>query len=340
MSKNQLWDRLKSLAQRHYKIALALSAVAVLLQIAIKKAVGLMVLPAQWRHFDSRDHGPAPTGLEEHSDRELKRDYGLILRAVETIPIAEKTKAPEFRKMIICFSPQLMAASQRYKDYRLLALSTDSTVIAYDYRGVDRSDGGETNETRVVNDGLAIVQDLIKEGFNAGNITLFGTSKGGAVAIKTVAVCRKHHLNVRLINDRSFSSYADAFVGLYFSQASPRVQNFMRRLAHIVLWWTDWRLSVLKDWLSIPDEDKMLMVAEADNIIDYKLSSLCQAITKSSASKSASVVPVNTPFYPIVYLYESKAHKGIHCAPLEALVTQDKRPVIEVIKKFLNKQGA
>lgn len=76
-------------------------------------------------------------------------------------------------------------------------------LITFDYRGYGLS-SGEPNRRGLVDDGIAILEYICKR-FSEPTI-LIGQSLGGAVAIPSLALLKKHCVNL-LVIDSSFSSY-------------------------------------------------------------------------------------------------------------------------------------
>lgn len=111
------------------------------------------------------------------------------------VPIAQT-------KWMIWFNPNGAAYEELIEFLERYAARLHVSLLAFNYRGVARSQGMPQVAEDLVTDGLAAMDYLLKQGVESKNILLHGHSMGGAVASKVRAL----YPDGPIISDRSFRS--------------------------------------------------------------------------------------------------------------------------------------
>src|SRR5581483_7917089 len=111
---------------------------------------------------------------------------------------------PQNQKWIVYFCPNGALWEELIYDY-LLPIKQESTanILAFNYRGTGKSTGSLTGDKDAVQDGIKIVESLLKQGVLPENIVLHGLSFGGGVATHTAAHFAKENKIMHLVNERS-----------------------------------------------------------------------------------------------------------------------------------------
>lgn len=123
---------------------------------------------------------------------------------------------PGIGKTIVLFN----GATDRYessgslKDMALLAKETGARVVGFNYSGIGKSATDCTN-VRVnefhdlVNNGIAVLNFLIREQGHPDNIIMLGDSFGSATAGKVQEIFTSFDIRIRLIASNTFSSFRE-----------------------------------------------------------------------------------------------------------------------------------
>lgn len=123
---------------------------------------------------------------------------------------------PAIGKTIILFN----GACDRYetggtlKDMALLAKITGARVVAFNYSGIGKSatpsDKVRVNEFNdMVNNGISVVNFLLRSGVHPDNLIMLGDSFGSATAGRVQQEFRAYNINLRLIASNTFSSFRE-----------------------------------------------------------------------------------------------------------------------------------
>lgn len=91
-------------------------------------------------------------------------------------------------------------------DFVHIAIAAKQTLINWNYRGVGYSKKKFTELMHLVVDGIAQVQRLLDQGILNKNITLYGHSKGGSVAIYVADYFWQKGIPLKVITDRAYHS--------------------------------------------------------------------------------------------------------------------------------------
>ena len=138
----------------------------------------------------------------------LQREAGITLNGVEitTNPLAEISE----QKWIIYFLPRGTMWEQELKKIMFLSSifkpEDGVNIICFNYRGLCSENDVPHSEDDFIQDGNAIVAELLKRGILPKNILLHGFSLGGGVATQVAALTSKEGLKLALCNERSFTS--------------------------------------------------------------------------------------------------------------------------------------
>ncbi len=127
----------------------------------------------------------------------------------------EKQTPPKDQKWMICLVGKDDFYENRLGEFEHMSQKTGTNILTINYRGVGASQDSVSWDNHligddIVEDGLAAVNELLKQGVLPENIVMYGHSQGGAVAAKVTALIPGMHL----CSDRSFSCYADAIKGV------------------------------------------------------------------------------------------------------------------------------
>lgn len=118
---------------------------------------------------------------------------------------------PEPRRFVVFFHGNAEHVGQLGGEMDALRANLDASVFVFDYRGYGRSEG-EPHEAGLLLDGVAAQRWLARhEGIAPQEITLYGRSLGGGVAVATAASQGAR----ALILDRTFHSMVDVAADMY-----------------------------------------------------------------------------------------------------------------------------
>lgn len=150
------------------------------------------------------------------------------------------------------------------KDATHVSKKTNSTVILFNYRGIDESRGVVWTQNDLVADAMAQVQRLIALGAQPQNITLEGNCLGGTIATIAAAQLHQEGYPVKLYNLRSFQSVHRFLIGyLMPEQSTAKLTEVRYLIAKIIavllsplIYLSGWTLNAKKAWDIIPRKDK------------------------------------------------------------------------------------
>lgn len=292
--------------------------------------VGGIVLPAQIICPKSQ----TPPILKEKRDIIYRVNYfgiatpeGLILDTVEINPMLKA----ENNLHIIKFCANAMDYNDSMTELKYIADQNGATVVSFNYPNV----GGSTavflhSQTQLVQAGIAQVKRILDKGIHPEFITLHGLSLGGAVATLVAAHFHTQPIPkpVCLINDRSFASISKVVSGMLRTSVLELPTNLILRLLQ-------WDMNAAQAYKQIPENYKMIIVSKDDSVINYKFSSLYQAIKDELKQKYAS----NQQRYKqITHAYKIANGRDfgfVHCENLEYLHAKNGLTMPQNIKRFI-----
>lgn len=197
----------------------------------------------------------------------LQTHDNAVLDSVAFSSESEEKKPMSERKFLIT----CLANGQNYinwlKDFNYSAKEIGCTVIGFNYRGIDYSQGLVWTENNMIDDALAQVQLLLDQGVKAEHIGLEGMCLGAAVATLAAARAHEQQQRVKLYNERSFRSISQALAGIFFPNTNSSLWNPLSLLRYCfgglmyvltlpLIWLSGWQMDVASAWEKIPYVDK------------------------------------------------------------------------------------
>lgn len=189
-----------------------------------------------------------------------------VLDSVAVHGSGQDDKSMEKQTFTIFCMPRSNSYTAWLKKLRIYAEHNHTTYIAFNYRGVERSQGIVWSQHDMVADAIAQARRLIKLGAKPENITFEGECLGGAIATLAAAKMHEQGERVRLFNCRSFRSTSRLLLGKilpgeYANPWSPL--NWLRYIAAgafvvvgiPLLKLSHWNLNAGDAWDKIPDLD-------------------------------------------------------------------------------------
>ena len=220
-------------------------------------------------------------------------DDGAVLDTVEY------SFANDNSTYMICCNPRDVNYSLYLKDNFLKKVSEGACakVIAFNYRGIDRSQGLIITEEDLIVDTVAQVNRLIKKGIDASSITLYGFCLGGAVATLAAERLKSQGINVHLYNDRSFLTIPKFGVGFICPEKGNVLISSISSLLSILFFPVisllttigGWEMDAESAWKSIDNALKKYSVVKT--VEDSKLNQF-DGIINTSASISRLDLPL------------------------------------------------
>lgn len=195
-----------------------------------------------------------------------------ILESVQVSNPDEQMKPMSERKFIIT----CMARNQNYmfwlKDFYTSATNIGCTVIGFNYRGIDYSEGFAITHHAIVNDSLAQAQRLLELGVKPENIAFEGMSLGGATATISAAEMHDKGFKVKLYNERSYRSLIRLIVGYVMPASNSNPWNPINWFKYLVVGlcyitiapiirFIGWHIDAASAWDRIPSQYKDYSVA-------------------------------------------------------------------------------
>jgi len=248
------------------------------------KLAGKAILPAQWKGSKSaidkvREEQIAFVNEHMHVGHEkfqmnratVETADHVKLDTLEILHPEESKKDPEDQKWIVFFPGN----GARYEHLIILAtqLSRDIGANLYlgNYRGVGYSEKSPSKSKDLIVDGEAMVQYLLNEKkIPSGNIMVHGWSLGGAVANEVAALHQEKGQEMKLCNDRSFSTLYKEIKGF--------LPLGVGHVAAPIAFAVGWKFNPAKFWKAIGDENKMISYHRKDRIIPYKKGGLYKEV--------------------------------------------------------------
>ena len=134
---------------------------------------------------------------------------------------------PATNKHIIYFTGMGSCYQGCFKDICMAAKSTGATIHAFNYPGL-KLHGGTIREAKdLINSGIAMVNQLIKEGVKVDDIILQGDSFGAAVALEVKQQFKKQAaINIRVICNNTFDTFEAAVKDAISNSYLPNVLQY------------------------------------------------------------------------------------------------------------------
>jgi effector protein SdbA len=209
----------------------------------------------------------------------LETDDHAVLDSVAVFSESEEKKSMADRKFIIT----CLANGQNYinwmSHFNYSSKAIGCTVIGFNYRGIDYSQGLVWTENNMIDDVRAQVRMLLEQGAQPENIGLEGMCVGAAVA--TLAAAREHEqqIKVKLYNERSFRSIPRVLAGAFLPKTTSSPLNPLTWLRYLtagviylvflpIIWVAGWHMDVASAWEKIPFADKNYSIVRNPNDSD------------------------------------------------------------------------
>ncbi|NDH09578.1 MAG: hypothetical protein EBY16_08210 [Gammaproteobacteria bacterium] len=222
----------------------------------------------------------------------VETDDGAVLDTVEY------SSANDNSTYMICCNPRDVNYSLYLKDDFLKKVSegAHAKVIAFNYRGIDRSQGLIITEEDLIVDTVAQVKRLIDNDINASSITLYGFCLGGAVATLAAERLKSQGINVHLYNDRSFLTIPKFGVGFICPEKGNVLISLISSLLSILFSPVislltkigGWEMDAESAWKSIDEALKKYSVVKT---VEHSKLNQFDGIINTSASISSLDLP-------------------------------------------------
>ncbi|KTD44759.1 alpha/beta hydrolase [Legionella oakridgensis] len=221
-----------------------------------------------------------------------------VLDSVALSAESEQDKPMAERKFVIV----CLANGQSYidwlKDFNVSAKEIGCTIIGFNYRGIDYSQGMIWTQNNMVDDTIAQVKRLLALGAKAENIGLEGMCVGGVVATIAAAKLHDEGLKVKLYNERSFRSAPHLLAGTVLPDAQSSlwspvtlgrylIAGLVFAIFTPIVWLAGWHLDAASAWDKIPLADKNYSVIRNPRDIDPKAPKTDGIIEDSWASMAS-----------------------------------------------------
>lgn len=131
-------------------------------------------------------------------------------------------------------------------------------VLLFNYRGFGKSKDSPTPD-RLTQDGQAVIDYALKQGYKPENVVIHGFSIGGAIATKTLASKEHVYKEIKFINDRSFSSLEKVIKNFRIAPIFKRVLLLMLKICR-------WNIDVTKDWKKLKNP-KIILFSDTDKVV-------------------------------------------------------------------------
>lgn len=141
-------------------------------------------------------------------------------------------------RVFILFQGRCEYYESRYRDMAMLSKATGAKVIGFNPKGFHSSTGNTRILMDIVDDGVAVVKHIIKQGYRPEDIIMLGNSLGGAVQeIVCQRLIKEQGLSgFRQINSNSFSSLGAVVA---YRKGVPFLEKQISRLLSYAGWEID-----------------------------------------------------------------------------------------------------
>ncbi|PJD96074.1 MAG: hypothetical protein CK425_06640 [Parachlamydia sp.] len=201
------------------------------------------------------------------------------LDTFEILHPLESKKDPKDQKWIVFFPPNGMAYEQLIGLATQLSIDIGANFYLGNFRGVGYSEKSPSKSKDLIVDGETMVQYLLSEKkIPAENVMVHGWSLGGAVANEVAALHQEKGHEMKLCNDRSFSTL--------YKEIKALLPLGIGHVAAPLAYSLGWKFNPAKFWKSIAEEHKMLSFHRKDQVISYKKASLYKAVKEAKMTNA------------------------------------------------------
>lgn len=296
-------------------------SVALIIRYFLGLKVGRVVLKSQNLVPQGNGRDRLKPSLERNNVPNFEYHYVMTMDniIVDTVEINPGLKNSPRVPHVIRFNGNSMTYHDHLQHMIETANDMGVVYIAFDYPNVGHSGSIRLySQQPLVNAGIAQVQRLLNRGVAPSQINLDGSSLGGAIA--TLVADYFYHQNpsiqLRLINDRSFSSVA----GVVSSMIGTQNLNLLIKPA---LYLVGWEVNAVAAFHRLPEESKMVLFSKHDTTINYENASLHIAV-KDILSKEQTYEIVNGPDL-----------EHVHQARRDLLRNENDEKANHMVKKFV-----
>jgi hypothetical protein len=146
----------------------------------------------------------------------------------------------ENQKWLVYFCPNAMGYEQLLFELKSISAHLGRHLIVMNYRGVGEKDVfPEVDDLE--HDGKVVVEHLINLGVQTQNITAFGNSLGGSVAINVAKNYQKSGQEMSVVADKTFTNYLAAAVELFRDRFNG-IGNLIVKIITFVIEQLGWNL--------------------------------------------------------------------------------------------------
>jgi hypothetical protein len=154
----------------------------------------------------------------------------------------EDENKPGNKKHIVYFAGANTYYQACFRDITTAATETGATVHAFNFPGIGSSTGQVTEVNDLVNTGIAVVNNLLRQGVHPDDIILQGDCYGAGVALEVKKQFEKQSdIKLRLVMNNAFKSFKSALVDM-MSQ-TIWVPSFLKNMLKSILVFTGWHLT-------------------------------------------------------------------------------------------------
>jgi len=222
---------------------------------------------------------------------------------IDIFYIHAKTPAIQNKPCIIYFNPNSCVYQAQTSCYAYLAKQLDTKVIVSNYPGSGNSESILHSTQDIIESGVQIVLNTIKENPAAISYTLAGHSIGGWCAtaiIKKLNTMQEvepilKEKTILIINDRSFSSGAD-YVEDYMYHSLPQLWILtlivVKTIKYLFIAFSaliNIKLNAEDAWREIPAKNKLCLVSRHDEIIGYSQSALYRKLPEHEQQQALHI---------------------------------------------------
>lgn len=144
--------------------------------------------------------------------------------------------------IFIMFQGRSEYYESRFRDMARLVKYTGVSVLGFNPKGFHSSSGKTLKISDIVEDGIAVIEFLLKKSFSPNKIILFGNSIGAGISdIVSEHFRNKTKIRFRQINSNSFKSLASVI-------ASKYGLSFLENILSKVMLFAGWEISPSKDF--------------------------------------------------------------------------------------------
>lgn len=296
--------------------------------ISSSAGIGKIILPAQNITHQRISHEAMEIFA---SDNNLIINPGIVathdgaeLDTLEMLSQSEAEKPINEQHFIVRFNGNAMLYNDMLVNYANTINRLQTSIIAFDYRGVGASTKPPKTFDDLVTDGIAQVQRLLDDGVDSEKITLDGTSLGGGVAVLVAYHFHQKGKPVYLWNDRSFASISQAATGMVAKEAPGIFNDIYNSSAACISWSglgsTGWNANIAKAYNAIPAKYKSYMY-----VAKKSERSTGDGVIAHPASLHKGVKPVEkkTGVYTGHQFYATSKHNTGHNLPRNKLYSAD-----------------